>query len=366
MGAGGAARTLLNIINHLDRSRFTPVLVTLNYEGNYEAYLNSDIKFIKLNTKRLRSAIIPLAKVIRREQIDIVFSTIPNYNTVAILARLCSFTRAKIVVREAAYLGGTFSANLKLKVYGFLYKLASDVIALSHGVKDNIVKRYNVKAEKIRVIYNPVDLRNIQENIQHGELPEEHQQLFHGESKVIVTAGRLVKDKDHATLLKAFHQVHREVNAQLVILGEGELKDDLKKQAEDLHMQDSVHFIGFQQNPYMYFHHADVFVLSSIREGFGHVLAEALASGTPVVATNAKPGASEVLDHGKYGKLCEVGNDQELASNIVEVLTLDETEKTKLIEKGLERAAQFDARNIVQQYEDTFDQSGEQPQRNFQ
>lgn len=97
MGAGGAARTMLNILNNMDRTKFTPVLVTLDYDGSYENYINEDIKFIKLKTKRLRSAILPLAKVIRTEKADIVFSTIPNYNTIAIAARVLSLDRKSVV-----------------------------------------------------------------------------------------------------------------------------------------------------------------------------------------------------------------------------------------------------------------------------
>ncbi len=204
LGAGGAARTMLNILNNINREKFTPVLVTLDYEGNYEEHLNKDIKLVKLNTKRLRSAIFPLAKVIRREQADIVFSTIPNYNTIAILARLFSFTKAKNIVREAAYLGGSLKENVKLFTYGRLYRFASKVIALSNGVKENIVKRYKISENKIKVIYNPVDLENIHQKIETGILPEEHAAVFQNSSQVIITAGRLVKDKDQQTLLKGF------------------------------------------------------------------------------------------------------------------------------------------------------------------
>src|SRR5690625_1516639 len=131
MGSGGAARTLLNILNHMNEHEFEPILVTLNFNGNYETYLKSNIKFIKLDTKRLRSAIIPLAKLIRKERPHIVFSTIPNYNTIAILAKLLSRTKTKIIVREAAYLGGTFKENVQLRGYGLLYAFAKKVIALS-------------------------------------------------------------------------------------------------------------------------------------------------------------------------------------------------------------------------------------------
>lgn len=354
MGAGGAARTMLNILNNMDRTTFTPVLVTLNYHGSYESYIKEDIKFIKLNTKRLRSAIFPLARIIRKEKADIVFSTIPNYNTIAILAKIVSCTRAKNIVREAAYLGGSFRANMKLRMMGMLYKLTSKVVALSNGVKENIIHRYKVKPEKIRVIYNPVDVKSIAAHMEKGEIAREHAHLFQDNAKVIITAGRLVQDKDHETLINAFAKVHQKINARLVILGEGELEAQLKHQTEKLHLKDRVHFLGFQENPYVYFKHADLFVLSSRREGFGHVLTEALATGTPIVSTNCRPGAMEVLDDGKYGVLCETGNANDMAEKIIHTLTLDAQKTKEIIEKGIRRANDFHARKIVKEYEETF------------
>lgn len=360
MGAGGAARTMLNILNNIDRSEFTPILVTLNYDGSYEKYLDPNIKFIKLKTKRLRSAIFPLAKVIREERADLVFSTIPNYNTIAILGRLLSFTSAKNIVREAAYLGGTPSSNLKLRLYGLLYRFSSKVVALSNGVKENIVTRYKVKPSKIEVIYNPVDIENIARNIHEGTMTEEHLSIFTDSDKVIITAGRLVNDKDHKTLIKAFAKVNERVDSKLIILGEGELEQELRLLAEKLMIKDNVHFLGFQQNPYIYFKHADVFALTSKREGFGHVLTEALATGIPIVSTDAKPGAKEVLNSGEFGLMCQVGNVSELADKLYEILTWDENQINDWIEKGMERAHTFHAKKIVKQYEMLFSQVIEQ------
>nr|WP_059102920.1 glycosyltransferase [Shouchella shacheensis] len=357
MGAGGAARTLLNIINNIDRTTFTPVLVTLNYNGSYEEYVHPDVKLIKLETKRLRSAVFPLAKVIKEEKVDIVFSTIPNYNTIAILGNLLSFTRAKNVVREAAYLGGDFSTNVKLVAYGLLYRRSSKVIALSKGVKENIVKRYKVNPANIQVIYNPVDVENIQQMIGTEKMTDEHQAIFSKDQKVIIAAGRLVSDKDHRTLIQAFAKVNSQMKSTLVILGEGELEDDLKEQAHELGIQDSVHFLGFQRNPYIYFKQADLFVLSSTREGFGHVLTEALAAGTPVLSTNCRPGAQEVLNHGEFGTLCEIGNASEMATKMMELLTMDEERRAAVIQKGRKRANDFHAKAIVKQYEEMFTQT---------
>lgn len=355
MGAGGAARTLLNILNHIDKSEFEPILVTLNFNGSYESYLDPTIKFIKLETKRLRSAIIPLAKLIRKERPDILFSTIPVYNTVAILGRLLSFTNTKNIVREAALLKGSF----RLRMFGFFYRFASKIISLSEGVKENLIKRYKVKEKNIQVIYNPIDLDKIQQLANDGDISEEHKVIFKKNAKVIITAGRLVKEKDHQTLIKAFDIVNKRINSELFILGEGELENNLKRLAKDLGIEHKVHFIGFQYNPYIYFKNADLFVLSSINEGFGHVLVESLSVGTPVVSTNCKPGAEEVLMNGTFGRIANVGDIEDLASSIYEVLTLSDEDKARIITKGIKRANDFDVKKIVKQYEDVFRQIGE-------
>lgn len=347
----------------MDRTKFEPILVTLNYEGSYEAYLHEDIRFIKLDTKRLRSAIFPLAKVIRQEQPHIVLSTIPNYNLIAIMARLLSFTKAKNIVREAALLGEEDSANTKLVIYGMFYRFASQVISLSEGVKVNLVQRYKVKPSQISVIYNPIDLKNLADEAENGSMQAEHEQIFQTGSKIIVTAGRLVKDKDQQTLIKAFSIVNKKLSSELMILGAGEEEETLRELTRKLDIEQQVHFIGFQKNPYVYFKQADLFALSSLREGFGHVLVEALATGTPVVSTNCKPGAEEVLANGKYGTICEVGNSQAMADAMYEVLTLPPAETTTLIEMGLQRANEFAAETIVKQYEATFSQIIDRPQR---
>ncbi|ENH96576.1 group 1 glycosyl transferase [Gracilibacillus halophilus YIM-C55.5] len=354
MGAGGAARTLLNIINNVDRDRYQPVLVTLNFDGSYEHVLKDDVTFIKLDTKRLSRSIFKLASIIRREQIDIVFSTIPRVNTIAILARIVSFTRAKNVIREADNLGGTWKENIQLLAFGLIYRLSHQIISLSEGVKDNLVKRYKLHPKNIKVIYNPVDIENINELANTGTISPEHEALFTTDQKVLVTAGRLVHQKDHHTMLRAFALVHKDIPSKLVILGEGPLEEELLALSKELGVNEDVHFVGFQTNPYVYFQRADLFVLSSVHEGFSHVIAEALATRTPVVSTNCKSGPSEVLDNGTYGQLSEVGDEKQLARNIKQVITLEQQDISTLQEKGFERANTFHVKKIIKDYEQVF------------
>jgi len=351
MGGGGAARTMLNIINHIDRSKFKPMLVTLDFSYTYESYLREDVEFIKLPVQRLRQAIIPLAKLIRQEKPDLLFSTVPNYNTIAILAKILARTKTKLVVREAAYLGGTTKENLKLKIYGLLYRMSNRVVALSEGVKQNLILRYHVREDQIKVIYNPVDLNHIKNE---SEKSVEEELLFDEDRKVIITAGRLVKEKDHASLLKAFARLDKKINVHLIILGEGELESELKKLAKQLEITDRVSFIGFKQNPYAYIKRADVFTLTSTTEGFGHVLVEALALGVPVVSTRCNPGAEEILGEEIYGMLSEVGDVSALSQNLEQALELTDDERKQIISKGKKRAKEFAAERIVEQYEKLF------------
>lgn len=355
LGGGGAARTILNIVNHLNREKFEPILVTLNFTSNYESYIKDDVIFIKLNTTRLRFAIFPLIKLIRKERPDLIFSTVATYNIISILSTIFSFRKSKLIVREAALLGGTRKTNFKLRIYGLLYRFADKVVALSEGVKDNIIQRYRVRREKIRVIYNPVDLKFIkQKMIIDAEIKEEIKILFDSDKKVIITAGRLVKEKDQESLIQAFSKVQKVTNSELVILGEGELEKELNDLVNELGIQEYVHFIGFQQNPYAYFNKADLFVLTSVTEGFGHVLVEAMTTGIPVVSTRAKPGAEEVLKNGEFGILCNVNDVDDIANKIQQTLLLSEDEKNELIQKGYERASDFDVNKIIKQYEKLF------------
>lgn len=351
MGGGGAARTLLNIINHLDRKQFQPILVTLDFTYTYEGDVREDIQFIKLPVKRLRQAIVPLAKLIKQENPDLLFSTVPNYNVIAILAKIIARKKTKLIVREAAFLGGTLKENIKLKLYGMFYRAANHIVALSQGVKENLISRYHAKTSKITVIYNPVDIEHI---LSEGEREPDEEEYFPSNAKTIVTAGRLVAEKDHATLLRAFQRLTKNVEAELIILGEGELEQSLKQLAKELRINESVHFLGFKQNPYAYMKRADVFALTSTTEGFGHVLVEALALGTPVVATRCNPGAEEILGDETYGLIAEVGDAAGVAEKLYEILKLSPESYQDIICKGKKRAADFRVTEIVKRYEQLF------------
>ena len=127
----------------------------------------------------------------------------------------------------------------------------------------------------------------------------------------------------------------------------------MKKFSNELGLNNKVLFLGFKDNPYKYMRIADVFVLSSKWEGFGNVIVEAMASGTPVISTNCNSGPSEIINNNENGVLVPVGDSERLSHNIIELLCNQDL-RNKYILKGSERAEDFHAKIIAMEYEKLF------------
>jgi len=138
---------------------------------------------------------------------------------------------------------------------------------------------------------------------------------------VLLGVGRLVMQKDFPTLIQAFALVRQRCPARLTILGEGEKRPQLEALVRELGLEAEVSLPGFVQNPYAYMARSAVFVLSSAWEGFGNVVAEAMAVGTSVVSTDCQSGPAEILEGGRYGKLVSVGDVAALAEAILATLS---------------------------------------------
>jgi glycosyltransferase involved in cell wall biosynthesis len=151
----------------------------------------------------------------------------------------------------------------------------------------------------------------------------EHPWFQAGEPPVILAVGRLEPQKDFPTLIEAFAKVREARPAKLVILGSGKESSKLKSLVSKLNLDDDVAMPGFVKNPYPYIKQASAYVLSSAWEGLPTVTIEALALGTPVVATDCPSGSAEILDNGKYGTLVGVGDRQAMAKAILKVLSVN-------------------------------------------
>ena len=134
----------------------------------------------------------------------------------------------------------------------------------------------------------------------------------------VIGVGRLSLEKDFIVLIKAFNLVRKEVDARLVILGKGSELGNIENCIKKYKLGHLVFTPGFVDNPWLYIKRSDVLCVSSISEGFGNVIVEALALDVPVVSTDCPSGPREILENGLYGKLTPVGDYKKMANAIVD------------------------------------------------
>ncbi len=287
---GGAERVFSILLRHLDRSCFEPHLAVLQAQGPYMSDIPEDVVIYDLNVSRARYALPAIVKLVRKTRPRAILSTLGHLNMVLISAKALLPRGTRLLVRETVTPSmllpeETRHPRIWSWLYRHLYKRADKVVCLSDAMMNEMVEHFSVPREKLVRIYNPVDTQRVRQLSQTGGNP------FCGPGPHLVAAGRVCRAKGFDVLLDAMPAVREHLpDAQLAILGEGRLRAKLEEQVQRLGLGQSVRFLGFQQNPWLYFRHADLFVLPSRYEGLPNVVLEALALETPVVAADC-PGA---------------------------------------------------------------------------
>jgi glycosyltransferase involved in cell wall biosynthesis len=211
-----------------------------------------------------------------------------------------------------------------------LFPLADEIIAPSDGVAEDVAGIARIRRDRISTIYNPVFGPAL---LAQAAAEIDHPWLINGDIPTIIAAGKLKRQKDFPTLLRAFARIRKALRSRLIILGEGPERATLLGLAGELGFAGDVALPGQVRNPYVYYRRAAVFVLSSEWEGLPTVLIEAMACGCPVVSTACPNGPREILDNGRFGPLVPVGDDGELAKAVLDTLA-NPLPKERLIERA--------------------------------
>ena len=322
MRGGGAERVVMILATAFAERGLDVDLVLVKAEGEYLDMVPDSVRVIDLDSRRMLTAIPRFLHYVHRERPPFLFSTLVTTALTALIAKLVNGRGMRVLVGQAstfsiAYEQGTSRERLYMKLMRLLLPLADGVVAVSDGVADDLRDQAPRAAGKIVTIYDPIVSPAL---VEQAEAPVEHPWFANDDPPVILSVGRLVQLKEHSTLLRAFAEVVRSRPARLVILGQGVERESLLELAERLGVSNRLDLPGFDVNPFRYMSRASVFVLSSRYEGFGNVLAQAMACGAPVVSTDCRSGPSEILEGGRWGRLVPVGDWRAMARAIEETL----------------------------------------------
>jgi len=309
--------------NELLRRDYRVNILVLSAEGPLKQMVAKEIEIISLQTKRAFKSLPKVIKYLNINKPTALYSTIIHINLISVLAKFLSRSSTKVIIRESNTPKSAFShsrsGRISLRLLPYLYPLAHTVIAVSNGVKDALIEMSSKLDEKTKIVPTPVISDEIFQLAEAKLEPKSSISNFDANKPYLLGAGRLHFQKDFQTLIEAFSIISKENNdLSLLILGEGEERKALEQLISDLNLSDRVHLPGFVENPFYYFARASTFVLSSKFEGMPNVLIQALAFGTPSVATNCKSGPIEISEDGRYCKIVPVSDSKAMADAIRE------------------------------------------------
>ena len=233
-------------------------------------------------------------------------------------------------------------------------RLLDAMIAPSRGVATELVERFGARPARVHAIHNGFDFARMR-RLGEAPVPLDKTRPW------VITCCRLSAQKDFSTLLRAFAAVTAAgVDAELLILGEGEERARIEAEREALGLTERVRLLGFDDNPYRWMRAADVFVLSSLYEGFGNVLVEAMLQDTPVIATDCPWGPAEIISHEEDGLLVALQDVDALARALSRLLTQPE-EAARLAANARQSLRRFADATMIARYAAVWDPAFEAP-----
>lgn len=323
-GQSGVDRSAKNLIPALARRGYEVDLLKVRKHGPNLGETPQGVRVVELGSSHVYSSIPQIVRYLRRERPAVLFAGKDRVNRAA----LFSYWLARISgIRLVFWVGTPVSQELAhrsvLKRWShrfwmrIWYRFPDEIVVDSPGVADDLRAYAALGDKRMTVVPHAVIPREL---LERSPVVPDHPWLTRKELPVVLGAGELSGGKDHPTLIRAFARVRADRPCRLIILGKGKLLEPLRQLAAELGVGGDVDFPGYRSDIYAFMAHADIFVLTSLREGLSFVLIEALACGTPVVSTDCPVGPRAVLQGGRYGPLVPVGDVNAVAAAINQVL----------------------------------------------
>lgn len=332
---GGADNSLRRLIENLDLNVFSITFVSLN-KSYLKSILSKKIIFKRLNVSRTIFSILKFQKIVREYEENkkykrVIVISNQNFANLVISFAIKSNKKVKTIFVDRNHLDElNFNKNLAEKIKNTMLKI---LIKIRYSKADQVVgicKKLSYDLSnytncRVKTIYSPsFDKTIIKKSKEKLNLPRKFD--------YIINVSRFSKRKDHYTTLKAFEIVTKKIkNLKLILIGYGSELEKIKLLAKKLKIYDKIIIIKKTYNPYKFMKRSKLLILTSVYEGFPNVLTEALTIGTPVIATNANAGASEIVMNGKGGDLIKIGDFKNLSKKIIDHFKFPNKLKNKTI-----------------------------------
>ena len=302
--AGGAERVISFIAQNIDLEKFESTLLITGLKKD-AAYNIENINVVFLEKARVLNAIPKLFMFILKYKPKVILSSLSHLNIVLGLMSPV-FWKTKFIIREASVVSffNTFGAEHKNsnKLHEWLphisYKLVDAIVCQSHDMANDFINIFNVKANKIKIINNPVT---------QNYPVKDHASKNKDSVTKFITVGRLSDEKGHIRVLNLLAELN--FSFKYTIIGDGPLKEEIFKTIKKLNLENSITYIPFTNEVLKYMSQNDLFLQGSYVEGFPNTALESCLVGTPVLAFNVPGGTKEIISHKINGYLAETENE---------------------------------------------------------
>lgn len=306
LNSGGAERAAANLSKDLS-DKYNVYLVVFDASNITYSYAGELVDImIKSGNSTLKKIIVffkrcfKIKKIKKEKNIDVTISFMPHVNFYNVLSKV----NDKLIISIRNFMSKRGVSKLSRLQMNIARKMSDKTVACADGVRDDLIKNFGYDNNSVITIYNSCDMNWLKnENKQVDNLINK----FDFQKPTVVNVGRMNYQKGQWHLLRAFSEVVKQIpNCQLVIFGEGELKEKLEKYAENLGIRENVFMFGFVKNHHKFMEKCNVFVCSSLYEGIANLILEALAFGVPVVSTDCFSGPGEILNEQVYNKIDDI------------------------------------------------------------
>ena len=352
---GGVQRVMINLAKGFIALGYEVDMVLAHTNGKMVTEIPRECNVINLNQTFGKGDLLPilsffkLTKYLKHEKIEVLIAS-PGFTTiVSVWAKIVLKNNLKTVLMVDNKLSllkkGRWHHKITFLMSKIFYRYSNLVITAHKSAEQDLKKNININESKIKTIYHPlVDSKKL--------LSIKPKSLQKKDERILLGVGRLVKEKDFVSLVRAFKKVTEQIPSKLIIVGEGPERGRIEETIKSLELNDKVQLVGYVNDPYSYMKSAQLVVVSSIEEAFGNVIVEALSVGTPVVSTNCTSGGpAEILNNGEYGELCSISNIDDLSNKILDVLCSKHDTQALIT-----RAEEFSIITSVKRYEEVINE----------